>query len=123
MRAIEGKSLASLSRASGAVRMVAVLGDLVGHVVDRDDSVEERDEDENQQPQGEVVEERVEVHVAREKKSDTEDEDHYKNGRGGDPLADPEPASKLATRNAIQLATGIDAVPTFTSVPSVARAN
>ena len=37
------------------MRMVAVLCDLVGHVVDRDDPVEQGDHDENEQPERKVV--------------------------------------------------------------------
>ena len=43
------------------MRVIAVLGDFVRHVVDRDDPVEERDEYKDEEPQGEIIEERIEV--------------------------------------------------------------
>ncbi len=46
------------------MRMVAVLSDLVGHVVNREKSVEEGNDHKNQQAEGKVVEERVEINVA-----------------------------------------------------------
>ena len=50
------------------VRVIAMLREFVGHVMDRDDAVEERDEHKNEEAQREVVEERVEVDVAGREK-------------------------------------------------------
>ena len=41
------------------MRMVAVLRDLVGDVVDHDDDVEQGDDDEEQHPERKVIEEHV----------------------------------------------------------------
>jgi len=52
------------------MRMTALLGDLVGNIVDGDDSVKERDYDKNQQAQGEVVQERVEIDILSQQEDD-----------------------------------------------------
>jgi hypothetical protein len=48
--------------------MIAVLGDVVGNVVDRDDPIEERDEYKDEEPQGEIIQKRIEIQVSRDKK-------------------------------------------------------
>ena len=43
------------------VRMVTLLGNLVGYIVDGDDPVKECDDDKNQKSQSEVIQEGVEI--------------------------------------------------------------
>ena len=85
------------------VRVIAMLGEFVRHVVDRDDAVEERDEHKNEEAEREVVQERVEVDVAGGEKVDAREKDDDEDGRGDHPLADPEP----------RLTKAKDAVPTL----------
>src|SRR5689334_892505 len=74
------------------VWVIALLGDLIRHVVDGDNQVKQRDDDENQKAKGEVVEERVEIDVLAEHKDDADDEDRNEDSRSHHPLADPETA-------------------------------
>ena len=62
------------------MRMTTVLRDLVGHVVDRDDAVEERDEHEKQEAEREVIEEGVEVDVAGDEQIDAGENEQDENG-------------------------------------------
>src|SRR6185295_20408105 len=71
--------------------MITVLGDVVGDVVDRDDPIEERDENKDQEPQGEVIQKRIEIQVSRDKKQQTNDEDRARDDGGDDPFAQPKP--------------------------------
>src|SRR3954466_11614281 len=64
------------------MRITTVLRDLVGHVVDRDDAVEERDEHKNEETEREVIEERVEVDIAGREKIDAYEKEDDKDGRG-----------------------------------------
>ena len=72
------------------VRVIAMLREFVRHVMDRDNAVEERDEHKNEEAEGEVVQERVEVDVTGDKKGDAHEKDDDEDGRGDHPLADPE---------------------------------
>ena len=85
------------------VRVIAMLGEFVRHVVDRDNAVEERDEHKYEETEREVVEERVEVDVAGGEKVDAREKDDDEDCRGDHPLADPE----------ARLTKAKDAVPTL----------
>ena len=72
------------------LRMIAMLRDFVGHIVDCDDAVEQRDEHKDEEAQREVVQERVEVDVAGREEVSAYQQNDDENARGDHPLADPE---------------------------------
>ena len=72
------------------MRVIAVLGDFVGHVVDCDDPIEQRYEHEDQQSEREIVEERIEVDVAADEQRHADEEDDNRGECSDHPLFEPE---------------------------------
>ena len=72
------------------VRMVTLLGNLVGHIVDGDDPVKQRDDDENEKPQSEVVEEGVEIDALLVNGHAAGDDQGAEDRRREHPLREPE---------------------------------
>ena len=72
------------------MRMAALLGDLIGHVVDGDDPVEQGDHHEDQKPEGEIVEEGVEIHALLVEGRAAGDDEGAQDQRRKHPLGEPD---------------------------------
>ena len=72
------------------MRMAALLGDLIGHVVDGDDPVEQGDHHEDQKPECEIVEEGVEIDALLVESDTAGDEEGAEDKRGKHPLGEPD---------------------------------
>ena len=70
--------------------MVASVGDLVGHVVDGDDPVEQRDHHEDQKPECEIVEEGVEIDALLVEGDAAGDDEGAQDERRKHPLGEPD---------------------------------
>ena len=69
-----------------------MLGDIVGDVVDCDDPIEQSDKDKNQEPEGEIIEKRIEIQIANQEQQQADEKDGAHRNRRDKPFAQPKPA-------------------------------
>ena len=72
------------------VRVVASAGNLVGHVMDGDDPVKQRNHHEDQKPECEIIEEGVEIDALLVDGDSTSDDEGAQDKRRKHPFGDPD---------------------------------